>query len=210
MKYELQARRDDSTGELGLALAAVDIPDQPMVDVDGINIAHDIVEHVNGFARIGTIADELEALGAIWYVRGQWGRLCGEREPELGIARDVTRMWEDYAAGVCFPTEHALAKKTRRHCYAEDALRTIIAEAGLPREAKRYADAVLILMRTGYAKARRKYEPRGRFFANSLFWSIQEAVAPHASSKYFKLEGTRYLLQTKGTEATCHMIEEDY
>ena len=38
--------------------------------VDGQVVAHDIVEHCNGIENIGSVEDELEALGAILYVRG--------------------------------------------------------------------------------------------------------------------------------------------
>lgn len=36
-------------------------------------LTHDIVEHQNGARNIGTVEDELEAIGAIWVTRGQWG-----------------------------------------------------------------------------------------------------------------------------------------
>jgi hypothetical protein len=39
----------------------------------GYLLAHDLVEHQNGPEAIGSVADELEALGGLWYTRGSWG-----------------------------------------------------------------------------------------------------------------------------------------
>ena len=36
----------------------------------GLLLAHDVIEHVNGFKVLGTKWDEVEALGAAYYVRG--------------------------------------------------------------------------------------------------------------------------------------------
>lgn len=42
---------------------------------DGGILAHDLLEHQNGVEAIGTVHDELMALGAYWYVRGQHGQI---------------------------------------------------------------------------------------------------------------------------------------
>lgn len=41
----------------------------------GLVLAHDIIEHQQGHQKIGSIGDEMIALGGICYTRGQWGEI---------------------------------------------------------------------------------------------------------------------------------------
>lgn len=69
--YTLTARTDDH-GLLGFVYDGVDIPEGELFAATmGNLLAHDLLEHVNGLDSIGTVADELQALGAVWYIRGQ-------------------------------------------------------------------------------------------------------------------------------------------
>lgn len=36
----------------------------------GLLLAHDLLEHLNGASQIGPVLEEMQALGAVWYVRG--------------------------------------------------------------------------------------------------------------------------------------------
>jgi len=48
----------------------------------GLMLAHDLLEHQNGAAALGTVIDEMEAFGAIWAIRGQHSVLFdGEQCP---------------------------------------------------------------------------------------------------------------------------------
>lgn len=219
-KHKLIVTTDD-IGETGLALANVLVPDMPMVDTDGYSIAHDVVEHINGPAYIGEIQDELTALGAIWYVRGQWGDLrrdgSGVRHsPEQHLAADVARMFEEYCNGVPL-RQKSPALPTTRAGDIEDVIDTVLLEAklhevdgstGLKRVL--YKALVRDAMRTGYRKAKRKYEAhgRGRFFANNLFWNIQDCVA-RFHKHHELIEGAHLYLQLKGEEATILYDETD-
>lgn len=193
----LTARTDETFGGTGLHIEGMPHDDHTNPATDGILLAHDIVEHMNGPGEIGAIADELEALGAIWYVRGRHGELRRDsvgsmHSIEQNIAADVTRMFTDFFHGAYVP----LKVPRTLACDADDAFREIIriavedapAELG---EIDTYADAdgvsdklaqytavCLPLMRIGYRKAVRKYEKHGRFFANNLFWAIADAVRP--------------------------------
>lgn len=216
MKYTLNVIRDPETGDTGFVLKGVAIDGMPMVDTDGYGIAHDIVEHVNGTERIGEIGDELEAMGASWYVRGQHGETrrdgVGSRHsPEAHIAADVGRMKEDFENGVPIWHAHLPTKSlpATRSSEADPAIDVVMKEAQVSAFTD-YGRAVRALMRAGYTKAKRKYESRGRYFAHSLFWSIQEAVAD--AHKYHELlEGMTFSLHVVGTEATVEEItEEEY
>lgn len=157
---------------------------------DPLQIAHDLVEHVNGVDKIGSIDDELEALGAIWFVRGQYNdlRRNGKGNPDVyvNIAADIVRMFRDFFSG----QPVSLRQVRTLECEADDAFRTIIEEAKaqcldeLDRADRNEVEAMqkrtdylricLPRMRIGYRKAKRKYK-RG-MVANNLFWQIVEAL----------------------------------
>jgi len=68
---------------------------------DGIILAHDIVEHQQGPAKIGTIGDEMIALGGVCLARGMWGDLRRDIKntvftPAQNIAGDIINMSELY------------------------------------------------------------------------------------------------------------------
>jgi len=85
-------------------------------------IAHDIVEHPS-LVNIGSVEDELEALGGAWNTRGKWG----DSVTDEGIAGDVGNMFSQCPAG-----ELKKAPKTRGF-YDEDLFKMII------KLAKKYA-----------------------------------------------------------------------
>ncbi len=74
-----------------------------------MTVAHDLFEHQQGVDQIGTIEDEFTALGAMWYIRGDWEQLDPESQnihPEsqnihpasYHIASDVLNSWYLYAS----------------------------------------------------------------------------------------------------------------
>lgn len=220
-KLTLVAKRDDSTGELGLMIEGTHSYAVNSA-TDGLLIAHDIIEHPR-LSGLGRIDDELEALGAIWMCRGRHGQLnktgIGRAYSiEENIASDVTRM----AADVLNGGEETIAAPTRRqreHDH-DGAFREIIAIGirGVPSElneplthAQRlwladYELAALYYMRRGARTLMRRYP--GQYDANNIFWAIADAVQPYARPEF---EGARYVLrygyQRNEWIATC---EEDY
>jgi len=98
---------DNVTGELGLIVDGLkQLSNEFMATTEGLIIAHDLIEHQNGIKAIGSIDDELEALGACWWIRGQWGLLRegSYNSPEEGLARDVGHLGEIFCRGVEFRT----------------------------------------------------------------------------------------------------------
>lgn len=71
--------------------------DSPFIDINGIGIAHDIVEHVNGVSNIGSIEDELQALAGIWLTRGQFDDMMRPNEsiyhPSYHIASEMLNLY---------------------------------------------------------------------------------------------------------------------
>lgn len=156
-------------------------------DRDGVLIAHDLLEHVNGREHIGTVWDELEALGAIWQVRARHGELFTGRPQHhsvhVDIASDLTRMFPEWLMqGPYRPSGHRIS--TTRACEADDDFLDCIerARADIPGEhddcdrleIEPYLTEALHRMRTGYRKALRKYGD-GYKGAN-LFTAIREAI----------------------------------
>jgi hypothetical protein len=220
MKREILEARTDEDGTLGLMLARAPRRYETNSASSGLLLAHDIIEHQNGVERLGEIDDELEALGAIWITRGQFGDLSrngagSAYSTETNIASDVTRMGVDVIHGAYFPAEQP---RTREHSH-DGAFRSIIeiARQDIPKELNsdetldhdqiaardRYLGAALHLMRRGARKCARRFP--GQFTANSQFWAIAEAVEPFCKPDY---EGARYLLDWGNGEAFCRELHE--
>lgn len=216
----LVAKVDDDFGTLGLVIKGAGHA-QVNSASEGLLIAHDIIEHVNGLSRIGPIDDELEALGAIWTVRGQFcdiARPSRSHGPEDDIASDVTRMCVDMLHGAYYPYPRGRPLRTVAHEH-DEAFRTILDKArhDIPAEyserlthaqashVEGYLLDALHYMRRGARKLTRRYPDA--MAANRQFWAIAEAVEPYA--KHAELEGMRYRLIYGNGEATCSEIYDD-
>jgi hypothetical protein len=70
----LRAIEDEEFGHIGLKFV---VPHKLCTGrftiANGLQLAHDIIEHQQGHQKIGSIGDEMVALGGICYTRGQWG-----------------------------------------------------------------------------------------------------------------------------------------
>jgi len=202
----LQAFTDESTGVLGLGVKGMSRDETTNASTDGLGIAHDLIEHVNGVREIGGITDELEALGAIWFVRGQYNDIRRDRVGSMytvhqNLASDIVRMFRDFFYGA-----YVDLKPVRTYsCVADDDFRQILEHAmedarkeidddedsaEVKEKERAYMAACLPRLRIGYRKAKRKYK-RGTA-ANNLFWEIAEAVDPVA--RRIEFEGQEFKL----------------
>lgn len=214
----LTAKEDWELGELGLMLDGVKQMNYPSVAMEGRLIAHDILEHQNGLHNIGSIGDELEALGGVWFIRGQYGDMIRDHpninSSEQHLASDVMNMAMLFAndIGLNFPVP-------RTYChYQDDAFEGIIqlgrkdyrsewqcSNEDNPPAISEYFDACLHYMRNGHRKAERRFG--NGMWANNLFWNIAEAVDPYA--KHTEYEGQRFRLGYDSNQVTCYEIIED-
>jgi len=203
----LTVKTDIQTGELGLCFASLVInPDLYMVTSDPIQIAHDYCEHVNGIPAIGSIHDELEALGGIQYVRGYNEVLRRDSAGSMysfdqNLASDISRMWGErgYIDFVSWTGEPA------------DLDTNIIYEARLSMlqeyegmiysEYRDYLQSAAAYMAQGYEKASQRYESQGQ--ANDLFWAMYEAVE-HLP---IECEGQQFQMHVNETEARVFVDE---
>lgn len=214
MKYiRLIATSDEYDNEPGLIIKGTPNVDGMMADRDGLLVAHDLIEHQNGSKHIGTVWDELEALGGIWHARGRWGDMMAKHgnaySPAQNVASDLVRMFPEWSYDAMPPREHRL-KATRAHDHDEDFLEIIaIAREDIPKEyggfdealnpdeMERYLSEALHRMRTGFRKATRRFGER--FGSNNQMRAIKDAVSSVA--KHIEFEGQEFILSYGNGEA---------
>lgn len=225
-KVILTARRDEMTGEMGLCIPGVAPSDIVNASSDGLGIAHDLIEHQNGAAEIGGIADECEALGALWFVRGCTGQLRRDSigsayTPEQNLASDLSRMFDDWHHGGQYLEQttrrtrpcdddaslEEIIRHARRNILKNENGHDISDHAAHRAAARQYLAIAHSLMRIGYRKARKKYG--STHAANNLFWDITGAVEPR--TKHLD-DGAQFELCYGGDRpATCfEYYPEDY
>lgn len=209
--------RKDYGGIEGLMLEDVTLINTPMATLSGDLIAHDIMEHQNGLGSIGSVDDELEALGGLWYVRGRNGPIRPEamHSPEEALTYEVANLFQYYTGGAKFRTP---VPNTRAHIY-DESFESVIAEAKKSirdelsyqdmsvnyTELDYYLDSVLHYLRRGYIKAKRRFGGR---CAHSMFWDIAEAV-DNITDEIIG-EGQTFVLSYDRNGAVCREKAYDY
>lgn len=225
----LTAINDPHTGELGLKIEGVPEIDYPMAANEGLLIAHDLLEHQQGLQRIGSIGDELIACGGIWYVRGQHADIRRDGmgsalSTEENVAGDVVNMGQMYVTNEQ-QMLHIRPPSRKPACEADESIDEVIrcSREGLKGELEcsypdgetydiarreKYLKLAGWLMRRGYNMARRRFErgDRSRYYANTMFWNIAEAVDQHC--RHLEYEGQRFRLCYGGDGALCKEIWE--
>jgi hypothetical protein len=184
----------------------------PMVAREGLLIAHDLLEHQYGLKAIGSVGDELVALGGVWFVRGEWSDLSRDGQgnmysAEENLARDAASLAGYYANGCSYRMP---VPRTRRHD-CDDAFHTIIdvgmrgMDPDIEVDPQFWTDS-LHFLRHGYNLAKRRFGDIGK--ANQQFWAIAKAVDPRA--KHAEHVGQEFRLRYGGGYATCEEVERDY
>lgn len=222
--YSLDYDRDPNTGEYGFTFGLQ--LDYPTVATDGILVAHDIVEHVNGLDNIGTIADELQALSGVWLTRASNGDLRRDGigsmvAPDDSVWADVLNMGGMVHSG---QSSLVMRRKPKKDPYLSvdwcehlmsdiDQLRDHVESETGDRPSRKwcskYLDTVayhLIKGETAYHKKFKKLTHKyGYYSPNTLFWSIAEGV--DLALPYEPYHGID--IEIKGCDARVS-IREDY
>lgn len=105
--HKLVARPGARVFGLGMGLALADSRTFLTPSDDGANLAHDLLEHQNGTRAIGTTHDELVALGAFWFVRGQF------RQFNSGDQHSAAKILQGWSDAVRTQVEVTLASGMR-------------------------------------------------------------------------------------------------
>lgn len=180
MRIDFKVACHDETGLVGLVPEGLTVSERYYPIGSGEGLAHDVVEHLNGFGAIGSLADEAQAIGAAWYSRGRYADYNRNTpmyvSPESGLANDVTSLAEDFECGAELDEAPRTAAVTAPLEVFQDAINegVRVVEGAFDR---RYAKHHLLRwMIIGWNKARQRYEQYGEYTANSLFWNIADAA----------------------------------
>lgn len=219
-EYKLVAHTCEESGVTGLVLArmnqAVFQDGDIFVMSDSIGVAHDIVEHPNGIEAIGTVEDEFEALGAIWYTRGRHSDLRRDGtgsmySPEHHLAADLCRMAVyDYRE---VPDQPEGDHEEALECIIEEARDMIRGEyqplSDYNIDLEHYLHNALQGMRLGVVKQAQRYP---EYTGNNKFWNIADAVEPWFNR--IEWDGQEFMLtinnETQDVRVCEHYEEEDY
>ncbi len=216
---------DDYDSAPGFMVRGSRMADDFMADREGVLIAHDLLEHVNGVHNIGSVWDELEALGGIWQVRARHGELFTGRatygnlkayDMPYQIASDITRMFGAW----CYPESHyagpgsfrAGSRPLDEETESSFAATLDYARKDIPNEHSdieperesafrasldSYLALALRRMRIGYRKAHKRYGDGWR--GANQFVAIREAVA--SAAKQIETSGQDFRLSYGNGEA---------
>lgn len=205
--------------ETGLILKDMRHMDYPSVATNGILIAHDVLEHQRGIKKIGSIGDELTALGGVWYCRGEYSDMDRNspiyHTPHTHIASDIINMGR-----MVVEDGNKLHVKVGNH-YAysniQDDIDDIINESikglklelgdteyGYQSKVADYLDACRNLIAQGYTMANKRLKG-DQNKANSMFWEISEAV--DQAIKWIEYEGEEFILTYVHGDAKCRLDE---
>lgn len=180
---------DQSTGELGFKLEGVPSFDYPTISMEGSILAHDILEHVNGLDSIGTIEDELLALGGVWFVRGQYEDIKRNHSMHSSlkhICSDIVNMGHIYCINESIRVGLGQSMAIGDYDIHETAMEIIdTARPMLIEELEgseytsarleHYLNAAYHLMCQGWEKAEERFKG-AELYANTIFWRIAEAI----------------------------------
>ena len=224
----LECIEDPCTGELGLILeksksSLYSIESCDPITGDGILIAHDLMEHVGGIENIGGIGEEIEALGAVWFVRGWTGTLREGRQvyhsPEVDLASDLSRFFiNGYGFGKLTPKTSTgrdddnfdeiikeIISETRNQINAELEYQDDLPSAWTINE---YLQDAVHFLRTGYRKARTKYKREERWGVYNQFQNIAKEID---NNIYTEFEGQQWTLTYgEGSAFVDEYYQEEY
>lgn len=124
--------------------------------------AHDMIEHINGVDAIGTVEDELEALGVVLWIRGLAGELDkGIHNRYENIAHDLDSLFE--VTSLCpdnedFGKTMRLIERPDEETQVDDEIDQAILAFNDESEGKEeFSEIARAYMELGAVKAKRKY-----------------------------------------------------
>lgn len=233
----LEVKEDPNLGEIGFALQGLD-DERVQFSTDGYLVAHDIMEHLNGAEAIGGSAEELEALGAVWWLRGSLGRFRRDdysyHSTEDGIAHDIVAVFGDAARGVYWMNDEDpsitlddLLEKpvpsTRPtgldvdDLFHQDFTRHLVRSCKNEIEGDIEVSDMLIwhfvnaaehFMRVGERHARRRYGPGNRLSAHETFMNLAEKITREGKTLY--AEGQQFKVGYDIQTATAYCEENHF
>jgi len=188
MRFTLQARENQNTGELGWMDSRVPFSSDIFEPLsEGLGIAHDCLEHT----AFGSVADEIEAHGAMYWVRyeGGWSANNGFTLDPSAFASEWQNLLQALMMEGYLPTPpktrpldeaveediSSIIEQGRAYC-----IRNVIADdpdrdEDSRKDLERIAEVFRAYFRKGYRNAVRRYKGLASCEVAALFMSIEKA-----------------------------------
>jgi len=150
-----------------------------------MTLAHDVLEHPQGLDHLDACADELMALGAMHWGRGDGGYFWGRREPNIGplLAMELESQITMYGGlDLLQDPGRTTALDETTEDEIEEAIRlarlALIEEGYKPREIRQWLSFARGWLRKGYRYARRRWTRAGQdsFTATYLYQQLERAI----------------------------------
>ncbi len=205
LKTKLRAIECPFTREIGLWDERMPLYDHTVLDTGtGGLLAHDYIDHINGIEAIGTVIDELEAIGCAWAYRG----------PDYGADLTYQGCADDIISCFVYGYNKKLPFTPTPNHINDECFNSILDKAAINafyevEEAtndqwNHFRKVALAHMRIGARKLFRKYGPTiAQAQAYENFHAIQEAV-----KNLTIYENAIYQLTLKN--GICRIEEKDY
>ena len=189
MRYvQLEVIEDLEFGGLGLAFKNRKFCNGMFTTQEGLVVAHDLIEHQQGTAKIGSIGDEMIALGGVCFTRAQWGDMRRDSigsmyTPEQNISSDIIHMGRLYLDnGVPMRQPLKRVRSNPLECivdsvidYAREDIRSELDEPCSQEQIDNYLEQCRLLMTQGISMANRRFG--NGLVANNQFWAIEQKVS---------------------------------
>lgn len=217
---------EDSFGSTGLAVEGIKMFEDFNAAIEGALIAHDVLEHQQGFEKIGSIGDELIALGGVWFIRGEVNDITGKPSMHSAmthVASEVARM-ADYVILSQVPIredldptinpdecyDYELIVREAKQTFYNERLEDIKEQGIKLSQINHYFDAVINLMAKGYRMADDRLKCQQR--ANTMFWEIARQIDTVAKQIHYPGQQfiLSYCLESQAVYVDEYYPEDDY
>jgi hypothetical protein len=200
----------DETGIVGLTPEGIRMHDQYIPTSGGNAFAHDLLEHQNGFKSIGTIRDEIEAMGALAYVRGPYG--TARKGSWVAVDESIRREVVDLIDPLTEDDErwHRLHTRLEPDTQLErdPIIDWVLEEIESSHELHGTTLMANIerLLNRGYMKAERRFKDQG--WATDLFFHMTDTVDEVIKREGLE-EGMRFRLLWKLRGCHFYPVDQD-
>lgn len=220
-EFTLEVFEDRESGETGLKFGNMPDLDMPTAILEGRTLAHDLFEHVNGQEMIGGIADEIMAIGAMWYIRGEYSDIVrgqpSYRSPDEIAAGDLYNIFVDWLRADREWGDHEFDQgydptDTYINEIGVEFFQLMVSQYNVEDEAEDeeftqeeldyYIAYGLKCLCQGYDRAHEKY--KDQYMVNSFFWEVAEVASTFIKQTELFC-GAEYKLTLDIENLTCNI-----
>lgn len=217
MRFQFTAAIDDETGELGWKDSR-GLGEGFNATRSGLTLAHDCLEHF----RLETVADEIMAHGAMYWIRGEGG-YCNHYNGRGIDAETLAGEWYSLFQAMEAGNNLEAPPRTKRlDSYVEQVIAEVIEQGaasvtkeysysgGLEYDSrqtlKRLAEHFAAWFRIGYRKAARRYRGIAQYQVSYTFEQLEKAFDKQKP----EYEGQRIKVNISTRSAEIHIDEIEF